>query len=237
MIRRLVWLKLRSSPVVISAAVLFPVLLAFFWAEESYRTALKACGFLLPNFFLLLSYDQVGDGTGDEGLANVLFLENGARDYLAGKALLLSAFGVGYSLALFAPLWIFGLWTGEARLPDAAAFPAALAAGFHLFALGALLGFFMKGGSNVLAVIVLQAVEIAGLLLAASNRATFLEFLARGVFPGFQDKLKFLFLAVGFPNIIAAAPLRRYAPGIAFSGFLLLLLYRIMARRKELTNS
>jgi hypothetical protein len=231
---RLTWLRLRRSPAAWSAAAAFPTFILFLWIKESYGTALRSFLFLLPHAFLFLSQDMIGDEVREGRLENVLFLGNGFKDHLFGKNAVLVLSGIVYGFGLFIPLWVTGLVTHRSGWGDLSGLAVALLAGVYYVMLGGLLSHYLKGGSNVLALIVVQAAAFMGLLFSAAHRGGFLDLLGAGNFPGFVAKLEFLAFAAILPNVVVAGRLRSYALWTAGLAVLVLFVQWIKVRRLEL---
>jgi len=231
---RLTLLRLRRSPAAWAAAAAFPGFILFLWIKESYGTALRSFLFLLPHTFLFLSQDMVGDEVREGRLENVLFLENGFKCYLFGKNAVLVLTGAVYGLGLFIPLWVIGLVTHRSGWGDLPGLITALLAGVYYVMLGGLLSHYLKGGSNVLVLIVAQAAVFIGLLFSATQKGGFLDLFTSGHFPDFAAKLEFLAFAAVIPNVIVAGRLQSYALWIAGLSALVLFIQWMKIRRLEL---
>jgi len=231
---RLVWLRLRRSPAAWAAAAALPALVFFLWIKESYGTALRSFLFLLPHFFLFLSQDMIGDEVREGHLENVLFVGNGFKGHLFGKNAILVLTGIVYGFGLFMPLWVIGLVTHRSGWGDFHGLTVALLAGVYYVMIGGLLSYYLKGGSNVLALIVVQAAVFMGLLFSAANSGGFLDLLSTGNFPGLVAKLKFLALTAILPNVVVAGRFRSYALWTAGLAALVLFVQWIKVKRLEL---
>jgi len=234
---RLTWLRLRRSPAAWAAAAAFPAFILYLWIKGSYGTALRSFLFLLPHAFLILSQDMAGDEIREGRLENVLFLGNGFKDHLFGKNAVLVLTGAVYGLGLFIPLWVIGLVTHRSGWGDLFGLVVALLAGVYYVMLGGLLSHYLKGGSNVLALIVVQAAAFMGLLFSAAQKGGFLDLLSAGHFPGFVAKLEFLAFAAVLPNVVMAGRLRHYVLWIVGLTALALFVQWIKVRRLELKRS
>ena len=230
----LVWLRLRRSPAAWTAAAALPAFVLFLWIKESYGIALRSFLFLLPHSFLFLSQDMIGDEIREGRLENVLFLGSGFKDYLFGKNAVLVLIGIVYGLGLFVPLWTTGLVTHRSGCEDLPGLAVGLLAGVYYVLLGGFLSYFLKGGSNVLALIVAQASAFMGLLFSAAHGGGFLDLLGAGKFPGLARKIEFLALTAILPNVVVARRFRSYALWIAGLAALVLFFQRIKVRRLEL---
>ena len=231
---RLTWLRLRSSPAAWVAAAAFPAFIIFLWIKDSYGMALRSYLFLLPHVFLFLSQDMAGDEVREGRLENVLFLGDGFKGHLFGKNAVLILTGAAYGLGLFIPLWSIGLATHRSGWGDLFGLAAALLAGVYYVMLGGFVSYYFKGGSNVLALVVIQAAAFMGLLFSAGHRIGFLDLLDTGHFPSFVAKLKFLAFAAVLPNVVAAGRFRPYAPWIAGLAIIVLFVQWIKVRSLEL---
>jgi hypothetical protein len=99
---------------------------------------------------------------------------------------------------------------------------------------GGLLSYYLKGGSNVLALIVLQSAALMGILFSVGPRTGFLDFLDAGHFPSLVAKLEFLALGAVLPNIVVIGRLRPFTPWIAGLASIVLFVQWMKVRRLEL---
>jgi hypothetical protein len=234
---QITWLRLRRSPAAWASAAVFPAFILFLWIKESYGTALRSFCFLLPHAFLLLSQDMVGDEVREGRLENTLFLGNGFKSHLFRKNAVLILTGSVYGFGLFMILWVIGLVTHRSGWGDIPGFAAALLAGFYYVMLGGLLSHYLHGGSNVLALIVVQAAAFIGLLFSAAHGSGLPDPLSAGNFPSFVAKLEFLVFAAVLPNVVVARSFRPYALWISWLAALVFFIQWIKVRRLELKRS
>ena len=230
---RLTVLKLLRSPATVGVSLLLPALVGLVWAKESYDVGLKTFLYLLPHVFLVATQNMFKSEASGGALENVLFIRGGFRSYFLWKNAALALAGLGYGLFIFALIRVLGLWahgTGPVELTGLA---ASVLAGVYYVALGGLLGHFLVGGSNVLALILAQTAAFIGLLQDAAGGHHFLESLASGAFTGAGDRLKFLALAGVLPNILVAGLLRRYALWMVPAAGALFLLQALIVRGSE----
>jgi hypothetical protein len=80
----------------------------------------------------------------------------------------------------------------------------ALLAGLYYAALAGVLSHFLRGGSNVLSILLAQAAGVLALLFTVSSRTGLLDHAASGRFPGAGSKLLFGGLVAVLPNVVVA---------------------------------
>lgn len=231
---RLTVLKLLRSPATLVSALLLPALVALVLARESNGTALRIFLYLLPHVFLVLTQNMFRGEAAGGALENVLFVRWGFRRHILWKNAVLVLAGVVYALLVFAAIQVASLGTHRAGPADLPGLAVSICAGVYYIGLGGLLGHFLEGGSNVLALIVAQAAAVVGLIVDASGGHRFLEALVTGTFSGSGEQLRFIALAGVLPNILVAVPLRRYAPWIVLAAGALFLIQTLIVRRSEL---
>jgi len=231
---RLTVLKLLRSPVILGTSLLLPALVAFIWAQESYRAGLKTFLFLLPHVFLVATQNMFRGEAAGGTLENVLFIRGGFKRYFLWKNAVLSALGAGYGLIVFVLIRAIGPGGFAAATWELCGLAASLLAGVYYVALGGLLGHFLAGGANVLALFIAQAAAFIGLLQDAAGGHSFLDSLASGTISGAGNRLKFLALAGVFPNALVSGPLLHYAIGLVPAAAFLSLLQALFIRRAEL---
>ena len=231
---RLTLLKLRRSPTMLAVSLALPALAAFAWAAGSYASGLRTFLFLLPHGFLFATQNMFRGEAAGGTLENVLFVDGGFRGYFLRKNVVLAACGCGYGILvyiLFAAVSPGGSGPALDSMPGLA---ASLAAGIYYVAFGGLLGQFLEGGANVLAVILLQAAAFVGLIQDAAGGNRFLESLASGAFSTSPDRLKFAAIAAAVPNILVSRSLLRYAWWTLPAAALLFLVQAFVLRKREL---
>lgn len=231
---RLTVLKLLRSPATLVSALSLPALVGFVWARESRGTAMRIFLYLLPHVFLVTTQNMFKGEAAGGVLENVLFVRCGFRRHILWKNAALALAGVAYALVVFAAIQAGSLGTHRAGPADLRGLAVSLCAGIYYIGLGGLLGHFLEGGSNVLALIVAQAAAFVGLIVDASGGHRFLEALGTGTFSGPGEQLRFIVLAGVLPNILVAVPLRRQAPWIALAAGALFLIQVLIVRRSEL---
>lgn len=233
---RLTILKLLRSPAILGTSLLLPALVAFVWIRESYDAGLKTLLFLLPHVFLVATQNMFRGEAAGGMLENVLFVRGGFKRYFLWKNAVLFLSGSGYALLVFALLRIIGRNAAEARSGDFSGLIASLLAGVYFVALGGLLGHFLAGGSNVLALIFAQAAAFIGLLQDAAGGHAFLDSLASGTISGPGESLRFVALIGAFPNILVSGPLRHYALWLVPAAASLFLIQALFVQRAELSG-
>lgn len=231
---RVVRRRLAASPAAVAAAAAFPALVAWIGLGDSYRAAARLFVFLLPHVFLVAAQDAVRSDVESGALENVLFLGGRFRDYVVAKLAVLAAVTGAYAGALFALLAGWGLARGAFEPALAAKFGLALLAGCYYLAVAGALSFVLRGGSNVLVLLLAQAGLVVGLLFTVTSRAGILDYAATGRFPGPGPKLVFGAMVAVLPNVVVSERLTVFAAEIAAGLGLALAANWRLARRLEL---
>jgi hypothetical protein len=218
-----------SSPLALVAGLAFPVFIAWIGFKDSYAAAAKFFFFLLPHVFLIAAQDTVRSDLDSGALESVLFLGGRFRAYLEAKSLVLGAAAAGYAAVLFVLFSAWGVASGGFRPDFALRFGLGLIAGFYYMALAGVLSHFLRAGSNVLALLLVQAGALIGLIFSTTPRTGLLNYIASGRFPGLGPKLVFGSLVAIVPNVIVSGRLPLYAAEV------LALLGLALAAQKRLT--
>lgn len=226
---------LASWPAIV-AGLAFPAGIAWIGVGDSYGTAAKLFYFLLPHVFLVAAQDGVRTDLECGALENMLFAAGRFRAYLRAKRAVVAAAAGAYALLLFGLFAGWGLALGEFRPDDAVKFALAVLAGLYSIALAGVLGHFLKGGSNVLSLLLAQAAAAMALIFTASARAGILDYAAIGAFPGLGPKLVFGGLAALLPNVIVAGRPSIFAAEVLAGLGLVWALHERLIRRLELRN-
>ncbi len=201
---RLVWLKLRRSRFTMTVAGGLPALLVYLGLRESPTAAMKLFLLFFPYMFLLAGQDLAGTELRGGGLENGLFLNGDFRRYLWLKNPALAAAAGVYAAGLFLPLAAWTALRGGFEAFSLAQFGLGLLAGLYYLALAGALSYFLKAGSNVVVILLVQAVAVVALLLSATSHLGFIDHLSDGRFPDLGSRLLFLGSASLFPNLIVA---------------------------------
>ena len=223
--RRVTARRLLASPAAVAAGLAFPAFVAWIGLTESYGTAAKLFFFLLPHAFLVAAQDLAGSDIASGALENVLFAGGRFRGFLAAKSLVVAAAAVAYALVLFGLFAAWGLAVGELRTDFAVRLGLALLAGLYYVALAGLLSHVLKGGSNVLALLLAQAGVVLALIFSVGSRTGLLDYAAAGRFPGAGPKFVFAGLVAVLPNVIVAGRPTVFAAEVA-AGLAVLVLVR-----------
>lgn len=223
--RRVMARKLLASPAAIVAGLAFPAFVAWIGLTESYGTAAKLFFVLLPHAFLVAAQDLAGSDIAGGALENVLFAGGRFRGFLAAKSLVVAAAAAAYALVLFGLFAAWGLAVGEFRAGFGVQLGLALLAGLYYVALAGLLSHVLKGGSNVLALLLVQAGVVLALVFSAGPKAGLLDYAASGRFPGAGPKAVFAGLAAVLPNVIVSGRPTVFAAEVA-AGLAVLLFVR-----------
>jgi hypothetical protein len=207
---RLTWRKLILSKVSWGAGAALILFAAVFWMKDSLETAFKAFLTLCPYLFLFLTQDMMKGEIDAGSLENVLFINGGFRSYLKMKNLVVAgaavAFVSGVFVVLAVPAVITGTFAGRKLIP---LFLLAAAAGVYYVFLGNALSLFLKGGSNVMIVIIVQAALAVWLILSVKDQGGILTYLETGTFPNFGARLLFMGFAALCPNFLISV---RFVP-------------------------
>lgn len=223
--RRVTARRLLASPAAVVAGLAFPAFIVWIGLTESYGTAAKLFFFLLPHAFLVAAQDLAGSDIAGGVLENVLFAGGRFRGYLAAKSLVVAAAAVAYALVLFGLFAAWGLALGEFRTGFAVQLGLALLAGLYYVALAGLLSHVLKGGSNVLALLLAQAGVVMALIFSAGSRTGLLDYAATGRFPGAGPQAVFAGLVAVLPNVIVSGRPTVFAAEVA-AGLAVLVLLR-----------
>ncbi len=231
---RLAGLKLRRSRFILAVGAGLPGLLVYLGLRESPAAAMKFFLLFFPYMFLLAAQDLAGTEVRGGGLENGLFLAGDFRRYLWLKNPALAAAGGLYAAVLYLPLAAWMAVRGTFEAFTLAQFGLGLLAGLYYLALAGALSYFLKAGSNVVIILLVQAAAVVGLLLSVTSRAGFIDHLGDGRFPDLGSRLLLAGLSSVFPNLIVS---RRLLPGALAVGAGLaaaLFAQKAMTRRLEL---
>jgi hypothetical protein len=229
--RRVTTRRFFASPAGLVAGLAFPAWIAWIGLAESYGTAAKLFFFLLPHAFLVAAQDLAGSDIASGALENGLFVGGRFRGYLAAKGYVVAAGAGAYALALFALFAAWGLAVGEFRAVFLVRLGLALLAGWYYVALAGLLSHRVKGGSNVLALLLAQAGVALALVVTAGARTGLLDYAATGRFPGAGPRALFAGLVAVLPNVIVTGKPTVFAAEIlAGLAVLVFLRARLIAR-------
>ena len=214
----------------------FGAFLGFLWIKDSFSLAFRAFIIFFPYLFLFLSQDMFRDEIDSGALENGIFVNGGFRDYLLSKILILALLGLAVSLAVFAVFAACGFGFGAARITPGhlAQFLTGALAGLYYLAVGGYLSFFFKAGSNVLIVVIGQVFLAIGFFLSMAARQGWVEALLSEDFSGLGQKLRFLGLALLFPNSVIIRRHPFFIGGLALAGLGLFYLAWRRIRKLEL---
>jgi hypothetical protein len=209
---RLTWRKVTASKTSWGACAALAAIAAVFWVRESAETAVRMVLILGPYLFLALTQDMMRGEIDAGTLENVLFIDGGFKRYLRLKSPVVVAASATFMMALFAapavPAALSGSLSVRAILPLV---PMSLAVGVYYVLLGNTLSLFLKGGSNVMAVLVAQAAVVVALILTVKADGGVLAYLETGAFPGIGERLAFMGLAAVCPAFVMSPRFLPYA--------------------------
>jgi hypothetical protein len=231
------WLALkknRSSRVNYLILAALPALCFYLWSKESFETAMKFFLFLFPYVFLFLSQDMIRDEVRSGALENVIFLGGEHKAYLSNKSFVLNSLALGYVGVLFAGLLLFALATHRLESVYFCQFLVGILVGIYYVHLAGLLSFHLGGGSNVLILILVQALAFIGIMFSVSQHAGFIDALDRGVFPDLISRLEVLAMVACLPNVVIWKKLWLYSLEILILLAFLIGLQKIKIGRLEL---
>ena len=231
---RVVRQRLFASPLAIAAAVAFPALVVFIGVRDSYGAALRFFLFFFPHGFLIASQDMVRTDIESGALENALFLGGRFRGFLWAKNFVLAAAVGAYACGLFALLSVWGAATGAFEPIHLAQFSLGLLAGFYYIGLAGTLSYFLKAGSNAVALFLGQAAVVVALLFSVTSRTGLLDHAASGRFPGPGPALLFGGLVAVLPNVVVSPSLFVFGAEVLAGLVLSFLVQSRLARRLEL---
>jgi len=208
--------------------------IAYVWLKDSYSMGLKFFLFLFPHIFLFFSQDMMKEEVESGELENILFLKGKFRGYLWRKNFCLFLIASGVALAAMAGMTGYGLAVGDFPAQSLLPLGMGLVAGIYYIALAGWLSFYLRGGSNVLIIILGQLSLFIYLLFSVTQNSGFIDCLTSGRFPDWGSRLKFLLFLGLFPNILASE--KHFVYGFSVIGlvFLFLLLQKAKLRSLEL---
>jgi hypothetical protein len=231
---RLTAARLEASRFTVALAAFLPAFLVFLGSRDSCGTAMKFFLFFFPYVFLVAAQDMAGTEISSGALENILFLRGVFRRYLWRKNFALAAAAGAYAAAVFVGLALWSLARGRFDPSWGLQFGLGLLAGFYYIVAAGALSYVLKGGANVVVILLAQAAALLGLLFSATSRSAFIDHLDAGKFPDLVSRLKFLGFTAVFPNLIVSPRLRAGAL-VAAGGLLAALgLQRAFLRRLEL---
>ena len=223
-----------ASPLAIVAGLAFPAFVVWIGLNHSYETAAKFFFFLLPHVFLVAAQDTVRSDIESGALENVLFLGGRFRGFLAAKSLLLAAAAGAYAAALFGFFAAWGVVSSGFKALLVVRFGLALLAGCYYVALAGVLSHFLKAGSNVLSLLLVQSAALVGLVASTTARTGLLDYIASGEFPGLGPRLLFGGLVAVLPNVIVSGRVTVFALEVLAGLLLLAFLQGRLLRRLEI---
>jgi hypothetical protein len=231
---RVVRQRLVASRLAFVAGLAFPAFVVWIGLHDSYESAAKFFFFLLPHVFLIAAQDTVRSDVESGALESVLFLGGRFRGYLSAKSSVLTGAAAIYALCLFSLFAAWGAAAGELRPESAVRFALALVAGAYYVAVAGTLSYFLKAGSNVLALLLAQSAAVMALVFSTTSRTGLLDYAATGHFPGVGAKLLFGALVAVLPNVIVSGRLPFFTAEIMAGLGLTLLVQGRLARRLEI---
>lgn len=231
---RVVRRRLFGSPLAIATALSLPALTTFIGLRDSYGAAVRFFLFFFPHGFLIAAQDMVRTDIESGALENVLFLGGRFRGFLWAKNFVLAAAVGIYACGLFVLLAVWGAATGALEPVHLVQFGLGLLAGCYYIGLAGTLSYFLKAGSNAVALLLAQAAVVVALLFSVTSRTGLLDHAASGRFPGPGPALLFGGLVAVLPNVVVSPSLFVFGIEVLAGLLLALLVQSRLARRLEL---
>lgn len=230
----LTWRKLLSSRANVFLLAGFLLILLFVWVRDSFQSSFTFFLYLYPYFFLFVSQGMVRDETESGALENVVFLDGHFRRYLLMKNASLGIAGAALSLFVFSVYAFSGLAMNAFNALHLVQFLIGIIVGCYYLSLGMFLGHFLKGGSNVLILVILQAAAFLLILFTSIQSPGFVDFLDSGSLPDLASRMKFAGLVVLFPNLTISRNFFLYSLEVGALIVFFLWLQGMRIRRLEL---
>lgn len=230
------WKKVISSKINFFIFSGFLLFLLYIWLKDSFELSFTFFLYLFPYLFLFLSQGMVRDEIENGCLENIFFLEENFKGYLLKKNILLGFIGLLSSLIIFSIFTVYGIATLKFSPLSIFQFLVGIIVGFYYVFLGVFLSIYLRGGSNVLILIIGQVLIFFGFLFTGLRSFNFIDYLDEGVFPGLISKIKFLGLLVIFPNFVISKKFLIYSIEIIALSVFLYFLQSMKLRNLEITR-
>jgi len=228
------WKKLRSSRVSFIVFLAFVAFLIFFWLKDSFGASFNFLLFFSPHLFLFLSQEMMKDEIESGMLENVIFLKCRYQDYLLNKNLFVGFVAFIYVSGLYVVFSGYGLAAHKYSPFFLIQFLVATIVGLYYVYLGGWLSLYVRGGSNVMILIIGQALIFIGLLFSATQHTGFIDYLEKGVFPNLASQIKFLAMMVLLPNLAVSKNFLGYTLEVIVLLILILIFQKIKIQRLEI---
>ncbi|HEK85840.1 MAG: hypothetical protein ACPLZD_10505 [Candidatus Saccharicenans sp.] len=215
----LIWKKFSASKVNLFVFLGFVVFLGIIWKIESYLVSFHLYLFLFPYLFLFFSQDMMRGEIESGCLENVIFINKSFKNYLWDKNYFLAFIAISVSLLFFLIYYGYGIIMHSVEPSHLDRLCLGLLVGLYYLALSGFLSFYLRGGSNVAAILGFQFMFFIWFLFSAKYYEELIENVEKGVILGFAAKMKIAAVIVVFPNLIILKNLSFY-----WSEVLLLLL-------------
>jgi hypothetical protein len=230
----LTWKKLRASRLSTAVFAGFPAALIALWIRDSYEISFKLFLLLFPRLFLCVSQNPARDEIDSGVLENGIFTGDRFRSYLGAKSAAAASIASIYALTLFSGFALFGFFTGAFEVHRFHQFLRGLAAGWYYSVLGGVLGFFLRGGFNLLIILGGQAGLFFSLIILGPGGWRILDCLETGSFPDWISLMSFGFAAGVVPNLVISRAAWSFALEIIIGAGILAVLLKWLAGRLEL---
>jgi len=228
------WKKLWSSRVSFIVLLAFVAFLLFFWLKDSFGASFNFLLFFSPHLFLFLSQDMMKDEIESGMLENVIFLKCRYQDYLLNKNLFVGFAAFICVSGLYVVFSGYGLAAHKYSPFFLIQFLAATIVGLYYVYLGGWLSLYVRGGSNVMILIISQALIFIALLFSATQRTGFIDYLEKGAFPNLASQIKFLAMIILLPNLAVTKNFLGYILEVIVLLVLILIFQKIKIQRLEI---
>ncbi|MCX7974102.1 MAG: hypothetical protein N3B16_06315 [Candidatus Aminicenantes bacterium] len=201
----LVWKKILRTRVFFFFGITFVLFLGFLWWLADFNQARRFFFFLFPYIFLLMSQDIFKDEIESGSLENVLFLSFNFRRYLFEKNFSLFLIGSSFSAILFFPFLLGSILKDIFTPLILSSFFMGLMVGLYYLSLAGWLGFRLRSGANILAIILGQVFLFLVLMvsLTSSSSARDLLDLIFSAQPKNNQQAIFLYIFIAlWPNVL-----------------------------------
>lgn len=225
--------KIESVRSLYAIGVLFLLVLIYVGLRDSASAMMRWFLLLFPYMFLFLSQDMIRSEVDSGSLENVLFIRERYRSYLLQKNAVVVLLGGALSLALFVILALVSLASKSIGWNECVGYGAGIIAGIYYVSLAGYFSYYVKGGSNVLLVILGQLALVITLIASSDHTRGIVDALDQGRIPDVLTGLKFAAITAIFPNIVSTQRYISWTIEPAILGLLLFFFQRLKASKFE----
>lgn len=174
---------------------------------EDLKTSLSLFLFLSPYLFLFSTSDMVKDEIERGYLENRIFLIVSKEKIFYSKIIGILFFGISCVLIGYLVLSFFGIIKGENIFINKKIFISLLIGIYYVF-IGLFLGFFLKGASNALFLLVIQLLSF---VLIIKISPSFLSALEKGIFLNYFERINMFIILSLIPNLVFMESIKKYS--------------------------